>query len=145
MLAPAGHTLLDRAASTPDRRCPAGPEASVLGGLLQAHLTELLMSPVWELVLFSLCSLISGACLRLTELTGSSSLSCFQNLDVSSLDFSPCQRISVRATRARRSSFTQPRLWTRRYWTRITRRCPPSAMLSMPAFSSSRAWEPRRP
>lgn len=107
-------------------------------------LTVLVMRPVWELVLFWLCSLIRAtSSLLLTLLTGSSTFSLFQKRDVSSLDLSPCHRTSARATRALLSSLTQPCLRTGLYWIRITRRCPPSAMPSMPAFSSSRAWEPR--
>lgn len=103
-------------------------------------LMVLVMRPVWELVLFWLCSLIKDtSSLLLTLLTGSSNLSLFQKREVSSLDASPCHRTTARATRALLSSLTQPCLWTALYWIRITRRYPPRAMLSMPAFSSSRA------
>lgn len=115
---------------------------------LCGSLTMLVMRPVWELVLFWLCSLIKATSLLLssspllTVLTGNSTLSLFQKRDVSSLDFSPFHRTSARATRVLLSSLTQPCHRIGLYWTRITRRCPPSAMPSIPAFSSSRAWEP---
>ncbi|KAG7253209.1 hypothetical protein CRUP_017174 [Coryphaenoides rupestris] len=74
---------------------------------------------------------------------GSSRRSRFQKREVSSWDSSPLQRSRASATRALRSSPTQA--WRRRgrYCTRMTRRWPPSAMWSMPALSSSRAWDPR--
>lgn len=91
-------------------------------------------------------TLLSWLCSQsLILLTGSSTRSRFQNLEDRSLDLSPCHRTNARATLARLSSRTQPPRLKGLYWTRMTRRCPPHAMLSSPALSSSRAWVPWRP
>ncbi len=94
------------------------------------------------------CCVISGSwvcvcvcCVFL--LMGSSSCSCFQKREDRGADFSPFQRMSVSASRARRSSLTQLFLWTGLNWIRTTLRLPPCSMLVSPACSSSRACVPR--